>query len=506
MEDGLLFTRKKKKMEIVERTPAYSDYSMWKYCELLCKVMGQMKEVKTGRGKTIKTTFVYKYKDAPDILPRLQRSRDYYKNLHEKGGSQVEFRQYQKDIIASGFTILQEHRFLYLAMEVRTGKTLTSLGIANEMRVKHVLFITKKKAMSSIEEDYAMFNPSFKMTVINYESLHHVMDDEMWDLIILDEAHGLGAFAKPSERAIIVKDLIDKCRPMVILLSGTPTPESYSQMYHQVYGIPNNPFKHYKNFYRFADDHVKIKQKKINGLFVKDYSHGKDSIIDAMKPYTVNYSQEEAGFVTQVTEEILYVTLKDSTYNMIQKLQRNKVIEGKTEVILADTPVKLMMKVHQLCSGTIKFESGNSMVLDTTKAEYIKEYFAGCKIGIFYKFKEELSALQSVFKDDLTTELSVFEDTDKNIALQIVSGREGISLRQADYLVYYNIDFSATSYWQSKDRMTTKERAFNHVYWVFSKNGIEDDIYKAVTKKKDYTVNHFRKDFYDGTADTEQAD
>jgi DNA-binding NarL/FixJ family response regulator len=38
---------------------------------------------------------------------------------------------------------------------------------------------------------------------------------------------------------------------MVILLSGTPTPESYCQMYHQVYTIPGNPFAEFKNFYRF---------------------------------------------------------------------------------------------------------------------------------------------------------------------------------------------------------------------------------------------------------------
>lgn len=482
--------------EIVERTPGTSDYGMYKFCETLCKVMSQTKEVKIGRGKTIEIRHEYKYKDAPEVLPRLERSRDYYKELHEKGGSQVEFRKYQKDIIASGSQILKAHRFLYLAMEVRTGKTLTSLGIASEMRVKHVLFITKKKAMGSIEQDYAMLNPSYKMTIINYESLHHVMDDEMWDLIILDEAHSLGAFAKPSERAIMVRDLIEKCRPMVILLSGTPTPESYSQMYHQVYGIPNNPFHRHKNFYRFAEEYVKVTKKKINGLYVNDYSGGRESILEAMKPYMINYSQEEAGFVTQVTEEILDVEMKESTKAIIKKLQKELVVEGKSEVILADTPAKLMMKVHQLCSGTIKFESGNSMVLDTTKADFIKEYFAGCKIGIFYKFKEELSALKQVFGDALCTDLSVFEDTNKNIALQIVSGREGISLKKADYLVYYNIDFSATSYWQSKDRMTTKERAFNHVYWVFSKGGIEHDIYKAVTKKKDYTVNHFKKDFY----------
>ena len=116
-------------------------------------------------------------------------------------------------------------------------------------------------------------------------------------------------------------------------------------------------------------------------------------------------------------------------------------------------------------------------------------------ISIFYKFKEEYNALKQVFGDDLTNELSVFEDTDKNIALQIVSGREGISLRDASCLVYYNIDFSATSYWQSRDRMTTKDRLESDIYWIFSEDGIEDEIYKAVSKKKDYTISHFKKQF-----------
>tara|TARA_B110000858_G_C17396865_1_gene290689 strand:- start:65 stop:478 length:414 start_codon:yes stop_codon:yes gene_type:complete len=133
------------------------------------------------------------------------------------------------------------------------------------------------------------------------------------------------------------------------------------------------------------------------------------------------------------------------------------------------------------------------MVLDYTKAEFIRERFKDKKIGIFYKFKEELNALKKIFGDKLTTELEEFNTTDKNIALQIVSGREGISLRQATALVYYNIDFSATSYWQSRDRMTTKDRLKNDVYWVFSKGGIEKDIYQAVARKKDYTLRHFKK-------------
>jgi hypothetical protein len=306
----------------------------------------------------------------------------------------------------------------------------------------------------------------------------------------------MGAFAKPSKRACQVKDLINLTKANVILLSGTPTPESYSQMYHQVYGIPNNPFKEYKTFYKFCSKFVNVKSKIINGLSMNDYSNGMDTILDEMEPFMINYTQAEAGFVAKTTEEIFEVELKESTYKLINKLKRDLIVEGKEEVILGDTTVKLMSKIHQLYSGTVKFESGKSMVIDTTKAEFIKEQWMGCQIGIFYKFKEELEALKQVFGDELTTDLDEFNSTFKCIALQIVSGREGISLKKAEYLVYYNIDFSATSYWQSKDRMTTKERLENEVFWIFSKGGIEEQIYKAVTKKKDYTLAHFKKDFY----------
>lgn len=407
----------------------------------------------------------------------------------------IEFRDYQKDIIAKGTEMIRAKGFLYLAMEVRTGKTLTSLGICEQLNVDNILFLTKKKAMSSITDDYDKLCPvNFCLFVINYESIHKIPNIK-WDVIICDEAHSMGAFPKPSKRAKDVRSLIQRHDPYVILMSGTPTPESYSQVYHQVYAIPHNPFNRYPSFYKFANDWVKVKQRKINGNLINDYSHGLDSITKAMSHYTINYSQKQAGFEVDTREHILRVRMDDKTYALAKRLNKDLVVEGKEEIILADTPVKLMMKLHQIYSGTIKFESGGSMIIDMSKANFIRERFKGKKVGIFYKFKEELKAIKQAYGEDVTTELSEFEQTDKSIALQIVSGREGISLQQAEALVYYNIDFSATSYWQSRDRMTTRDRLESDVYWVFSEGGIEDDIYKAVSKKKTYTVNYFKKDF-----------
>ena len=277
-------------------------------------------------------------------------------------------------------------------------------------------------------------------------------------------------------------------------MSGTPTPESYSQMYHQVYGIPNNPFREHVSFYKFAKDYVDVRQRKINSMMINDYSRGLETIVDKMNPYTIRFTQKEAGFRNDIVEEVLEVDMSELTYKLTSKLKKDLVVEGNEDVILADTPVKLMMKLHQMYSGTVKFESGNSMILDLNKAQFIYDNFCVSKVGIFYKFKEELNALKIVYGDQLCTELEEFNSTDKTIALQIVSGREGISLRNAEFLVYYNIDFSATSYWQSRDRMTTKDSQISKVYWVFAKDGIEKEIYKSVVQKKDYTLKHFKKD------------
>jgi hypothetical protein len=405
----------------------------------------------------------------------------------------MEFRDYQLEMIKKAKPLLEKDRFVYLAMEVRTGKTLTSLGVSALLPVQNLLFITKKKAIGSIEDDYKMLNPSYKITVINYESLHKI-DQKGWDMVVCDESHGMGAFPKRNKRSTQVKSLILKNNPYVIFLSGTPTPESYSQMYHQVSIMKNHPFKEYTTFYKFAKKYVNITQRKINSFLINDYSCGLDTIISEMKPHTLSYTQKEAGFKVKTTEHVIEVDMLPITYQLAKNLTKNLVIEGKDDVILADTPVKLMMKLHQIYSGTVKFESGNSMVLDYSKAEFIHDNFIDIKIGIFYKFKQELVALQKIYGDQLCTDLETFKSTDKSIALQIVSGREGISLKEAKILVYYNIDFSATSYWQSRDRMTTKDRLENDVYWIFSKGGIEHDIYQSVIKKKNYTLRHFERD------------
>lgn len=406
----------------------------------------------------------------------------------------MKFREYQVEIINTAQTVLLAHRFVYLSMEVRTGKTLTALGVAEKLGINNLLFVTKKKAIGSIEADYKKLMPNYPITVINYESLHKVEGE--FDFVVLDEAHTMGAYPKPSKRTKLIKEIIQSQNPYVVLMSGTPTPESFSQIYHQVYACLENPFNQYKTFYKFAKEYVNVTQRMFHSMPSNNYDDGKPEIIDMMKPYMISYTQKEAGFKSQIKEHVLKVKMSDLTYRFVKEMSEHRLIEGKKtrEVILGDTNVKKMSKIHQLFSGTVKLENGTRMITDLSKARFIRTEFKNKKIAVFYKFKAEYEALKQVYGDGITDDLNEFDTTSKNIALQIASGREGISLKKADCLVYYNIDFSALSYWQSRDRMTTKDSTVSDVYWIFAEKGIETRIYKTVINKKDYTLKHFEKD------------
>lgn len=404
----------------------------------------------------------------------------------------IQLRDYQVKLSNEAADILKRKGLVYLAMEVRCGKTLTALQTAENFGAKNVLFLTKIKAFSSIQFDYDQMDFSFKITIANNESLHKVVGD--FDLVVSDEHHRFGAYPKPNVTAKLFKQKYSHL-PM-IFLSGTPTAESHSQWYHQFWVSDNSPFKDYPNFYKWAVDFVNVKQKHLGFTKINDYSDADIKHINRrIKYYLLTFTQEQAGFISTVNEMVLEVEMKPITYQIIERLKRDLVVKNpQGQLILADTAVKLQQKVHQLSSGTCKFEDGTSKVIDYTKAEFIRDNFKDVKIGIFYKFKEEYNALKSILGDNLTDNLDEFNTTDKWIALQIVSGREGISLKEAKYLVYYNIDFSSVSYWQSRDRLTEKTRLSNEVFWIFSKGGIEYKIYKTVLQKKDYTLKIFLQD------------
>jgi hypothetical protein len=412
-------------------------------------------------------------------------------------------RQYQTDISTAACELLKQHKIAYLNMQVRTGKTITAFETVKKYGANVAIFVTKKKAMQSVEKDYMdNYLGDFKCYLINFESLHKVKDIKA-DIIIIDEAHSLGQYPIASLRTQELKKL---CKNLpIIYLSGTPSPESYSQLFHQFWVSSYSPFPE-PNFYKWAKDYVPIAEKYIFNRKINDYSNANQvKIEEATKHLFIPYTQEEAGFTELVHETVHHVKMLDKVYLIANRLRIDKVVTGKDgQVIEADTEVKLLNKLHQLYSGTILFDSGteinDGLILDDTKVKWVLDKFKGRKIAIYYKFRAEAIMIEVACRLHgllITNDADEFNASDTNqiYASQFVSGREGVNLSSADALICINIDFSAITYFQVRARLQSKDRTRTaEVHWVFAEGGIEDRIYKAVTNKKNYTLSYFKKD------------
>lgn len=398
-------------------------------------------------------------------------------------------RDYQDKIANEAADILRDYGIVYLSMQVRTGKTITGLLAAQRCGATKILFLTVKKAIGGIKKDIDLF-PDLNVEILSIDSAHKAK--EKYDLVIVDEAHGIGAFPKPNRRAKAIQKVAYNLP--IILMSGTPNPESLSQLYHQFWISSSSPWKVESSFYKWArSGYVDIKQKFFNGRPSNDYSNGvRSKIQPTIDKLFISFSQVEAGFKCDVKEHVRIVEMNQDTVEIVKKIKKDKLVYLGNDVILADTAVKMMQKVHQLGSGTVITEAGDRLVIDNTKAAFIYSYFKTGKIAIYYKYTAELQMLKEFYGDTLTEDIEEFNTTDKNIALQIRAGSMGINLSAADCQVFLNIDFSSKDYIQARARLQTQDRESVNVYFIFGNAGIESDIYKLLQKKEDFTARYFK--------------
>lgn len=405
----------------------------------------------------------------------------------------MELREYQKEAADKLYWLLARKQFAYLMGEVRTGKTLTALSLIERLGIQRCLLVTKKKAIPSIEKDAKALGLQDKVLIINYERLPKFAWT-FWQLLIVDEAHSIGAYPKPSGRW---KNLRQMSYEKVLLMSGTASPESYSQLYHQM-TLHRPVWAQYKNFYEWAKKgYVDIGEKYIGtGQTVNDYSNAnKELILKDIDPYVVRMTQEDAGFETKIDEAVRYVEMNETTYGLAQDIIDDGISTLEGQTILADTGAKKLSKLKQLYCGTvIPEESSKGIIFDRSKAEYIKQRYGNHKLAIMYCYEAERKMLYEAFPNATDSPEEFNANKDAVFIGQVRASREGVNLSSATYLVFLGVDFAALSYLQARDRASFLGRDTPpRIRYIFAANGIESRVYRTVRKKENFTISHYNK-------------
>lgn len=396
---------------------------------------------------------------------------------------------------------------------MRKGKSLTSLSICDRVLVNtpnaKVLFISEIEPLKSVRSDHAkMGGTCFELVCMNYESLHKLFTDktkktrkEKYHIIIIDECHKIGGYPKPGVWAQMIKILCEGTA--VMYLTATPTPESGSQMFHQLWVSPYSPFAKWPTFYIWAKEFVNITIENIRGVPHNNYD-GAD--LKKILTYlghitiTVGIDEGEDAELSKIEEKIFEVDVSKRCADTYREMKANKIVYGPNGLVsISNSGGELDNKLAQIASGTLRFAEtvkgpceAVAVVLDTAKADFIRSYFFGQKIAVIYRYIAEGDLLKKYFPNYTEDWREFNERTDLTFIKQIRSARVGIDLRTADWLVMYNVEESSISHIQGMARgqsMFRKEAS--KVAFIFSKLGIEQKIYKSVKAKNINTEMHY---------------
>ena len=417
--------------------------------------------------------------------------------------------KHQTEISLQAYGLLKRYGWVYLAMQERTGKTLTSILVAEMSKCTNILVITKAKALKGDDDKDIVsakggwagalnlylkvksVNQVWKTatktyTIVNYESIHKISGK--YDLVIIDEAHSkIAAYPKVSLTWNKVY-AFTKGKP-VIYLSATPSAQSHSQLFHQLKLCTFSPWAKYKNFYDWFNVYGLPETKRIGGgQQIIVYDKCRDDLIQKIKDtFFISYTRKQLGFKVEPVNVKVYIEPSPYTKKLYNILSNDKVITADKFMVdvecdyIADSVIRHRVGMHQIEGGTLKISDTQSIKLgNTEKIDWIKkEYGDSSNIVIFYQFVHEEILLKEHFNNARI--------------LQGTSYAEGVDLSMYETLIIYSMDYSTAKYSQRKARQANIARVDDiNVIYLLMKGAISDQVYTTVCENnKNYVDSYF---------------
>jgi len=366
---------------------------------------------------------------------------------------------------------LYAYRLALLVGQPRSGKTLSFLDVCKDY--KNPLVLTTKAAVPDIIRQAEGIR--VPVTVTNHHQLPK-LESRAYDLVVIDECHrNFSSYPKPSGLWKEARRVIGNAD--LILSSGTPTAEGYPKLFHPIQLSAYSPWRMYRSFYAWHKDYGRPYTIKINGLPIKQYDKiNTEYFWGDVARYVVTITREEAGHRFDAHDILINIKMSKKQEKFYKKLDRDQVI-GKYDIV-ADTPTKLITKLHQIAGGFILDDWGEvSYAFDPNpKIEWLKKNIDPDNTIILANYKAEQDALSRLFP---------------NVG-SVTRNAEGVDYSHFDKMVIYSMNFSAAGYEQVRARQLNIKRS-KPVEIVFLLSGIDNYVYKAVSAKQNFTSKWYER-------------
>lgn len=390
-------------------------------------------------------------------------------------------------------------------LDMGLGKTFVGSEKMKQLNAPYNMVVCQKSKIDDWCNHFKEFYPNLK--VIKYSKPREIPPNSVivinYDLVWRrTELQKLNNFTLMLDECTYIKNPTSKrtkfiCRKLnftnIILLSGTPCAGKYEELLTQCHLLGWNITKT-----SFWNTYVKYKNIDMGGFKIPLVLGYKN--VDRLKR-----KLRELGAVFMKTDDV--IELPSQTF-IIEKVKstkdyktflRDRLLSIGEKELVGDTTLTYLLYLRQL-----------STLYNKNKYDRLKDVLEGTedRVIIFYNFTQEMENIKDIC-DKLKKPVSIINGNQKDLSaynesmnsvtlVQYQAGAMGLNLQKSNKIIYFSLTQSSDLFEQSKKRTHRIGQDKKCMYWVLiAENTIDENIYKSLLKRENYTNKLFEEDFND---------
>ena len=419
--------------------------------------------------------------------------------------------QYQKEAVR--FVI--DKRKVGLFMDMGLGKTITSLTsalvlidreVVNKVLIIAPLAVARTVWKQEVEKwDHtkslkvsictgspkqrlkALSDPTCNVFVVSVNCSEWLVKNNLFnfDMLIVDESSQFKSYK--SKRFKSFQKVVGSLKS-VVLLSGTPSPKSLSDLWSQIYLLDEGA-RLGRNITEFRRRYCRAHEYNKSWTVIPE----KEILIkEAIKDITMYMRASDHIEVGEVRNIKVPVVLPDSVTKAYKLLEKKFFVEWKDENLTCDSAGVMANKLLQWCNGSCYNELGDIIHIHDEKLNALADILDGNPTETFllaYNFKFDRISIHKrfPFAVDLTHE-NVDEWNSGKIRLAIAhpaSVGYGLNLQKGGRcVIWYGLNWSLELYRQFVARLARQgQKHMVRVVHLVVQGGMDNKVLKALDSK-----------------------
>lgn len=308
---------------------------------------------------------------------------------------------------------------------------------------------------------------------------------DMFDMVIVDESSRFKS-AKAKRFKALAK-MIDLDKHRVYLLSGTPVPNGWEDMWSQIFLLDKGK-RLGTSYWKFLDKYFLTFNYR--RMLTKE---NKAYLMDLIKDICVFASSDNIS-LPNLTEEKIYLEFSPEKQEIFRKFKNDYVLQLEQEQISVLSKQILINKCLQLSNGCVyNDKEGNYTVFDDGKLEWVRKYSEEHpeeNILVFYSYKFDKKRLLTLpgaeAVQDVESKNKWNEGKIKIGVISPYSFQYGGNLQYGGYtIIWFGLLWGLENYLQSNKRIYRQGQKHDvKIMYLMTKNTWDDYVYRAVVTKE----------------------